>query len=299
MTPSPAATEQPATATVAGMADDNTADRDPTGAASHALAGLSRLLVLLWILWAVFLLGGFAWGWLSESGRQRIPLGGRMGSSVVLVVVGWTWIAGLAVARQQLGAARTAATWTAWLIASGMALGAVGDFFNAGLLETLVPLPNPVLGGIGAFGLGHISYIAGCVVLARRVRLTVLRPWIIGLVVWQAVGLIGWYVAAYRGTEARELLGPALPYSLLLAGTAGVTMALALQDRRLVPLAVGAGLFLLSDLILAFRLFHEEFPLGGDAVWLTYGPGQMLIVFSIGACVRLILERGATLEQAR
>ena len=76
----------------------------------------------------------------------------------------------------------------------------------------------------------------------------------------------------------------ALPYALLLAGTAGVATGLALQDGRFVPLALGAALFLLSDLILAGEMFSGmRFRLIGDIIWLTYGPAQMLIVYSIGA----------------
>jgi hypothetical protein len=57
------------------------------------------------------------------------------------------------------------------------------------------------------------------------------------------------------------------------------------QPPVFLPLAVGAALFLLSDLILAAELFNGlHFPLIGDVVWLTYGPAQMLIVYSmIGA----------------
>ena len=55
-------------------------------------------------------------------------------------------------------------------------------------------------------------------------------------------------------------------------------------DRRFVPLALGGALFLLSDLILAGDMFSGlYFPLIGDVIWLTYGPAQMLIVYSIGA----------------
>jgi len=71
----------------------------------------------------------------------------------------------------------------------------------------------------------------------------------------------------------------------LLAGTAGVTAALALHDQRLALLALGGALFLISDLVLGYRIFQARFYLGGDATWLTYGPGQMLIVFAIGAMV--------------
>jgi hypothetical protein len=39
---------------------------------------------------------------------------------------------------------------------------------------------------------------------------------------------------------------------------------------------------LLSDAILAAKLFRGwDPPLLDDAVWLTYGPGQMLIVFGV------------------
>jgi hypothetical protein len=58
---------------------------------------------------------------------------------------------------------------------------------------------------------------------------------------------------------------------------------------------LGGALFLISDLILAFRLFHGSFYMAGDAVWLTYGPGQMLIVFSIGSIATvMLLPRGTT-----
>jgi hypothetical protein len=76
----------------------------------------------------------------------------------------------------------------------------------------------------------------------------------------------------------------ALPYALLLASTAGLGSGLAIQDRRFIPLALGGALFLLSDLILAGDMFSDLFfRLIGDVVWLTYGPAQMLIVYSIGA----------------
>ena len=60
-----------------------------------------------------------------------------------------------------------------------------------------------------------------------------------------------------------------------------------MQSELFVLLAVGAALFLLSDLILAGGLFSDlKFPLIDDVVWLTYGPGQMLIVYSVGAAMQ-------------
>jgi hypothetical protein len=57
-------------------------------------------------------------------------------------------------------------------------------------------------------------------------------------------------------------------------------------------MAVGAAFFLLSDLILAAHLFNDLFfPLFEDAIWLTYGPGQMLIVYSVGSALGAMAAR--------
>ena len=225
----------------------------------------------LWFAWALLLAFAIVLGNLEAGHGSVAATAARMGSSVVLVITGW-----LAYAVWQ----HTLAGRFALCIAIGMTLGAIGDFFNAGLLN-FVPLPDPVLGGIAAFGLGHIAYITGCLGLARRTRLTDRRAMIAAVIAWQIVGLVGWYFVAMQGTQARDLVWPALPYSLLLAGTAGVTCGLALQERRLAWLALGGALFLASDLILAFELFRGSFAHQTECVWLTYGPGQMLIVFSI------------------
>ena len=79
-----------------------------------------------------------------------------------------------------------------------------------------------------------------------------------------------------------------------MAGTAGIASGLAVQDRRLLSLAFGGALFLASDLILACGLFRGSFPHQTEAVWLTYGPGQMLIVFSTLAAAAVLRKAGAT-----
>ena len=242
----------------------------------------TALFVVLWFLWAALLIGAMIVGNFGSHG-SALATAGRMGSSLVLVVAGWTaW-----------------ALWRRWtvgtyalLVAVGMTLGTIGDFFNAGLLD-FIPLPDPVLGGIAAFGLGHIAYIAGCISLARRAGLTCPRTLTAGIVAWQLVGVVGWYFVAMQGTEGRALVWPALPYSLLLAGTAGVTSGLALQERRLAGLALGAALFLASDLILAFGLFRGSFAHQTECVWMTYGPGQMLIVFSTLSAALVLAQRRA------
>jgi uncharacterized membrane protein YhhN len=208
-----------------------------------------------------------------------------MGSSIALALAGW-----LAYATWR----GTAVGVFALLVAIGMTLGTIGDFFNAGLLK-FIPLPDQTLGGIAAFALGHIAYIAGTLNLARRAGLTNRRATLAAITAWQIIGLAGWYIVAYQGTEKRDLVWPALPYSLLLAGTAGVASGLALQDRRFIGFATGGALFLLSDLILACGMFGDSVPHQAEWVWLTYGPGQMLIVFSV-ATAALVLARKIALR---
>ncbi len=269
-----------------------TTELESTGAANaqaRRSANPATMLIPAWFVWAGLLIGAMVVGNLAGGHATATATAARMGSSLVLVATGWYLFA---IWRS------TAVGRFAALIAIGMTLGTIGDFFNANLLN-FIPLPDPVLGGIGAFGLGHIAYIAGCVHLARRAGLTARRPMIGAIVAWQLVGVVAWYFVVMQGTENRDLVWPALPYSLLLAGTAGVTLGLALQDRRLAWLALGAALFLVSDLILAFGLFRGSFDHQTEAVWLTYGPGQMLIVFSVvSAALVLVDRRGAAVQAA-
>ena len=247
---------------------------------SITLTTVRRLVAGIWLLWAALLFGGTI---ASEIGRNsanaaaadHIILFAHLGSSILLVAAAWIWV---------LGYSRSSAAVTVVLFAAGMTAGAIGDFFNAGVLQDLVRLPDPVLGGMAAFALGHIAYIAGCIRVARENGFHSRARRLAGIGFWEAFGVVAWFFVVYRGTNsgAHVLVWPALPYSLLLATTAGIATYLALEDRRFTLLAAGAVLFLISDLILAFRLFHGEFALAPHAVWLTYGPGQMLIVYSIG-----------------
>lgn len=263
------------------------ADSFASQAASAGTPAITRNVawfVGLWTVWALLLAAAMLVGNFAGGHGSAGATAARMASSVTLVVVGW-----MAYAMWRHAAVGVFSL----LIAVGMTLGTIGDFFNAGLL-TFVPLPDPVLGGIAAFGLGHIAYIAGCLNLGRRAGLNDRRVMLGAVVAWQLIGLVAWYFVAMQGSENRDLVWPALPYSLLLAGTTGVASGLALQERYLAWLAVGAALFLASDLILAFGLFRGGFAHQTECVWLTYGPGQMLIVFSnISAALVLAQKRAA------
>ena len=236
------------------------------------------LLILLG-LWAILLFGGFIFGKTSSDGTKRelasrrMPRWTRLSSSLVLVLAGWYW---WALAREG-EAADFALT-----VAIGMTLGFVGDLFMAKLI---IKSEKHVLGGIGAFGLGHIAYIVGFISFGDQIG--VIEGRVAAWLIWLIIGALAWYVVMFfRGQKHSVLHYAALPYALLLASTAGFATGLAINLSAFVPLAIGCALFLLSDLILAARLFNGlYFRLIDDLVWLTYGPAQMLIVYSVGVAM--------------
>ena len=239
------------------------------------LSSSQRLwLVALAALWALFLFGGFLFGAPDDAYSHRMPTWTRMASSFTLVVAAWSWFV---FSRKQL------VNRYALLISLGMVFGFLGDLFLASVLPAL----NRVLTGIGAFAVGHVFYILAIARFGSRFNLNNPAARWGMLALWWVVGLAGWFFVVFRGQDPTLVHWVALPYALLLASTAGLGSGLAIQERRFIPLAVGGALFLLSDLILAGDMFSGLFfRLIGDVVWLTYGPAQMLIVYSIGAAWR-------------
>ena len=233
---------------------------------------MTIIAIVLLGLWAVLLFGGFVLGKLDSQRVHRMPTSARIGSSLVLVVLAWV----LYVTE------RTQAIDTySLLIAVGMTLGFIGDLFMA----RLISVSNHVIGGIAAFGLGHVAYIAALLWIGDALGYDAFAPRLGAWAAWLAIGAVGWYFVVYSRAPVRSPIHlAALPYALLLASSAGFATGLALQQIVFVPLALGAALFLLSDLILAAQLFAGlHFTSIGDMIWFTYGPAQMLIVTSVAA----------------
>jgi hypothetical protein len=226
-------------------------------------------MLALLALWAVLLFGGFALGTPDATRVRRMPTWTRIASSLTLALAAWS--------AYLFSACCEVSPYSLW-IALGMTLGCLGDLF----LAKVIPLPEPVLGGIGAFGLGHVAYITALVFFGNASGLAAAGPRWGALAAWLVVGAAGWFLVVLRGHKPTALHWAALPYSLLLASTAGFATGLALQSPLFLAFAVGAALFLISDLILAAQLFNKlHFPLIGDVIWLTYGPAQALIVYSV------------------
>ncbi len=232
-------------------------------------------LIALVAIWAALLFGGYLIGQPSRLSSRRLSTLNRLLSSFVLVLAAWSWV---------IFVRQTPTAGFALLIAIGMTLGFLGDALMAGLIS----IGDRMLSGMVAFGLGHVAYIIAGLYYGNRSGLVAFGPRLFGWLLWLFVGFLGWYLVAYRNSRPTFLHWAALPYSLLLASTAGIATGLALQSARFAPFVLGAGLFLLSDLLIAMRSF------GGkslrvtsldDLIWLTYGPAQMLIVYSVWAAL--------------
>lgn len=233
---------------------------------------LNPLLVVLWVVWAGLLFGGLIIGTPNSDQSARMPRWMRLTSSLTLVVAAWVFA---------LRSGGMSHSDLSVLTAIGMTLGFIGDLFMAKLI---IKSSQYVLGGIGAFGLGHVVYSAVLITVADRFGLNDAAPRGAALALTLIIGAVCWYIVVLRGAKTRSTLHwAALPYALLLSATAGLAGGLALQDARFIPVAIGGLLFLTSDLILAAQLFNQAyFRWIGDWIWLTYGPAQMLIVYGLG-----------------
>ncbi len=210
----------------------------------------------------------------------------------------WAWLKHVAAFPDtEPGRKAAALSRFAGLIALGITFGFLADMHGIcppgarpfGELEPLVVI-------IVLFGLGHLAYIWACLNISRclgifsrpRARtLLIVLP-----ILWMTGGVVLWYALAADCQASVDccifrfpLSAACLAYTLLLSTMTGVMTALAVLDRRFLPLGLGAVFFLVSDCLLASRLFMGNPFFIGDACWIIYGTGQMLIVFGAASVV--------------
>lgn len=162
-----------------------------------------------------------------------------------------------------------------WILMLALACSLAGDVFL--MFEGLF------LPGLVAFLLAHLAYLA---LFLRGL------PWLPSRAAALAVALIGaaMYVFLWRGGLPAALRLPVALYVLAigLMVAQAVGRALRLRDGAAWRVALGAGLFMLSDSLLATNRFVQPLPLAPLWVLGSYFIAQLLIA----ACARPVSARG-------
>ncbi len=162
------------------------------------------------------------------------------------------------------GAADSTAGW--WLVLA-LLLGLVGDVF---LLEDT---PSRFVGGLAAFLVGHLAYVASFVAVGLD------RP---------ALGLLGAVVLLVALVAGRRILPGALaqggaalavPVAVYMAVIGAMAVLGWATGRPLVGL--GASLFVVSDTVLAMGRFVQDRRFTHVVVMVTYHLAQALIVAGV------------------
>lgn len=162
-----------------------------------------------------------------------------------------------------------------WLLALGLALGAVGDFALSRKGEAAF------MAGLGSFALAHLAYAVAFAGVEGRLAffdLTALR-WIgFAALVIMAQSTVFWLLPHTGGLKR-----PVAAYVAII--TAMGVAALHLPAAQGLAM-LGAGLFVASDLVLSVELFRmeEDSPatrVASHLVWPLYWVGQGLILVGI------------------
>jgi uncharacterized membrane protein YhhN len=203
-----------------------------------------------------------------------------MGLAGVTALVDWWAVAGR---RRRLEYVAKPGVMV-WLAAAALsidpgAVTATQGLFVAALLfslagDVLLMLERErFVAGLASFLLAHLCYAAG-LAAAPSFRGT-----------WLAIGyamvaapsaIVGWRIAASVRRDHPGLLGPVLAYIAVIS----TMVAFAIANGNALALS-GAGLFYLSDALLAWNRFLTALPGGPVAVIVTYHLGQGLLVASL------------------
>jgi uncharacterized membrane protein YhhN len=236
------------------------------------------LFIVLLAIWALAYVLGMILGKDNEDRSRRLALWGKLAMIGVVLALGGVWT--LAIAWG------TPAVRYAWLIVAGLAAGALGDLLLAGVF----PLKKADLIGIGAFAVGHIFYIAAILTARGLLGITNVQPMIAAVLDGTVLAVVGWVVLINNPEGSRTLNIASLIYGILLFATAAIATSLWIESAHLGILALGLVLFAVSDFILAQYLIRKRgFTYQRDVVWIIYSTAQVLIAFSIGGAMLLVV----------
>jgi uncharacterized membrane protein YhhN len=154
-------------------------------------------------------------------------------------------------------------------IVSGLIFGLIGD--------VLLLFPSLFLQGLVAFLIGHVLYFVGFTLMVPWV----MHPYLFGGLVSVLLGYIVVQTTLFKSKpRGRKFLVPILIYSCILACMLVTAINFDLATGREYPyVAVGAFLFAISDLVLAWDMFFKEIPYASGIILTTYYLAQMLIAW--------------------
>lgn len=153
-----------------------------------------------------------------------------------------------------------------WLLVAALALSAIGDF-ELSLAENKGLIP-----GMGAFGAAHSAYIVLFLTLPHA-------P-----VGWLSADPVAWLYLLLGLSVPLWLLPRAGALKWPVAGYVALIVAMGLASRlHGGQIAIGAGLFILSDLVLSLELFilstlRGAFRALPFVIWTAYWGGQAVIL---------------------
>lgn len=157
-----------------------------------------------------------------------------------------------------------------WAIAAGLVLSTAGDVF--------LMLPRDrFVAGLASFLLAHLCYL-------RAFSIEV--PFGAGLLLWLPFFVAGGMVVALVWPGLKPALrGPVVVYVIVIAAMAGQATGRWYAAGSAVALAaaVGAGLFVVSDAVLAIDRFRWPFRAARAVTLSTYWAAQLLIAISVSA----------------
>lgn len=163
------------------------------------------------------------------------------------------------------------------LIVAGLALGSAGD------LALSRPGTRAFLAGMAAFALGHLAYVVAFVSRSLELGGLAFGPGRVALLGLLAVLLLS--TEFWLAPRTGALRWPVRGYGLIIGAMAAAVILLPENPGDRV-LQAGAALFLLSDTLLAIRLFVARGEPAkqalGYAVWPAYWAGQALILWGSG-----------------
>jgi uncharacterized membrane protein YhhN len=170
------------------------------------------------------------------------------------------------------------ATPSLWPISLGLACGALGDFALSR------PGTRAFLAGMAAFALGHLAYALAFLAQGAQIGFTApsLTQITLGLTIIALVASTELWLAP----RTVDLRAPVRAYGLII-GLMALTCLILPAHPGQITLRIGVALFVISDALLALRLFIVADPrlktLLSALLWPAYWLGQALIFIGAGS----------------